>query len=132
MKKSLKYLIIGIILILALAGCQTENSSDDIVVPEYSSDVIDWSLYSWQEDGEWVFSIIDRYSGFTTFEEVTAEEYRLYGVDTLYEAVTHLPDNSEILWTGYVVPDTVLPPEDLLYEILDYCNAVGVPVMVMN
>ena len=132
MKKLLGLMILSLVVIMGISGCQTANEAEIIEVPDYPSDVIDWSMYSWQEDGEWVFSIVDRYAGYTSFEEISAEEFRLDGLEVLVEALLHLPDNSEILWTEYAIAGTVLPPSELLYEILTYCNSIGVPVIVMN
>jgi hypothetical protein len=132
MKNSLKLLVLGIILILITAGCKSANNETVITIPEYDSDVIDWSIFSWQEDGEWVFSIVERYGGYETFEEISADEVKLPGVETLFEALLQLPENTQLVWTEHVIPGTELPPTDLLYQILDYCNSVGVPVVVLN
>ena len=101
-------MILSLVVLLGISGCQSGDAAEIIEVPEYPSDVIDWSIYSWQEDGEWVFSIVDRYAGYTTFEEISADEFRLDGVEVLVEALLHLPDNSEILWTEYAIAGTVL------------------------
>jgi hypothetical protein len=132
MMKMLTYMLLGILFVLAMAGCQSEVDLGEYSIPEYSSDVIDWSLYSWQEDGEWMFSIVDRYGGYETFEEISADEFKLPNLDYLLEALVHLPENSEVLWTEYIIPGTELPPQELVLQILDYCNSIGVPVIVLN
>jgi hypothetical protein len=132
MKKAIGLLVIGILFVLGITGCQTTNEAGEITVPDYPSDVIDWNLYSWQEDGEWAFSIVDRYAGYDSFEQVSADEFKLGSLDHLLEALVNLPDNSAIFWTEHIIPGTVLPPTDLLYDILDYCNSIGVPVVVLN
>lgn len=132
MKKSFVFGLIALMVVFGITGCQSELDADVIEVPDYPSDVIDWNIYSWQEDGDWVYSIVDRNAGYTTFEEISMDEWKLPGLDYLVEALDHLPDNSELFWSEYIIPGTELPPEELLYEILNYCNAIGVPVVVLN
>jgi hypothetical protein len=132
MKKFLNLLAIGIVLLLVLTGCQNENDEGLVTVPDYPSDVINWNMYSWQEGGEWVFSIVDHEAGYDTFDQISADEFKLPGLDYLVEALQHLPEHSQLVWTEHVITGTELPDTTLIYEILNYSNSIGVAVSVMN
>ena len=134
MKKSLLFGLLALLILVLIAGCQTNDNliEETYTIPEYPPDVIDWNMYSWVEDEEWVFSIVDRSAGYDQFEQISAEEFDLVGINQLMDALTMLPENSEVFWSGYIIAGTTMPPQDLVYEILNLSNALGVPILVLD
>ena len=63
-----------------------------------------FEIYSWQEKGEWCFSLHTGTNRMKTFEEVTAEETALHGFEALKEQLGGLAKDEFVTWSPAAFP----------------------------
>lgn len=89
-----------------------------------------YELYSWQADGAWSFSLLVGTNRLKTYEEVTSAEVAVQGVEAIKAALGELPNGEQVFWSAKRVPDTALPPDEVINEIAAHCEQVGVVLAV--
>jgi hypothetical protein len=85
-----------------------------------------YELYSWQVQGEWVFVLVVGTNRLKTYDEISAPEVGVKGLDAIKGELDLLPAGEYVFWTAGRVPNTVLPPSELVGEIVAYCTQRGI------
>ncbi len=82
-----------------------------------------YELYSWQEDGQWYFSILIGTNREKTMAEIQAPVSRLKGVDKLQPVLEAIPADQFLTWaSGESLP---LPPDEILKQVQEICAEQG-------
>ncbi len=102
-----------------------------------------YELYSWQEEGQWHFTLITGTNRNKTLEEITTGEdigpedgwVRIHaiGVDEVKTLLSRVPEGEFVSWCdgGFVLPTEeavtklVLPPVEIIEEIKDHAEQCG-------
>jgi len=107
-----------------------------------------YELYSWQEDGQWRFTLITGTNRTKTMEEITSEEdfisetgwvkIHVVGVDAIKDVLGRVPEGESVCWCdGLHIGQTTetdiniqLPPEAAIDDIKEYARQCGLDFMV--
>jgi hypothetical protein len=91
-------------------------------------------LYSWQEDGEWHYSLMSGTNRLKTAEEIrraTPDHWgsptRIKGLDALSREFARVPKGAELMWTGGA--DWPLPPEPVRAQVKTMAEQAGAKVV---
>jgi hypothetical protein len=109
-----------------------------------------YELYSWQEEGQWHFTLITGTNRNKTLEEITTGEnieskdgwvnIHVVGVEEIKDVLSRVPENEWVFWTGgwFVNPpepatiQLILPPEDIVNEITHYAEGLSLDFHVAD
>ena len=82
-----------------------------------------WELYSWLEADDWRFALVPGTNRLKTREEVVAAG--VPGIQEIVQALVNLARGEEVFWSTQRVPDTTMPPDDLVASIEARCEDMG-------
>lgn len=105
-----------------------------------------YELYSWEEEGQWYFTLITGTNRLKTIEEITSEgdlisetgwvKIRVVGADAIKDVLSRLPEGEAVFWydelhTGESTEtDLQLPPEQMVDAIERYTEQCGLDFVV--
>ena len=119
----------AVVLALLAAGCQNGSTSSYMqATPTMTPN--GYEMYSWQEDGEWYFALIEASPKLETLEEIKASEWVVKGVEAFKASLEYMPPGESLFWTEGVVVGTVLPNESVLFDIVEYCRMFGIDITI--
>jgi hypothetical protein len=82
-----------------------------------------YELYSWQQDGQWYFSVLIGTNREKNLEEIQASDVTLQGIDELQGVLESIPAGQYVTW---LLPDGLaFPPDETIQEVEDACKAQG-------
>ena len=117
-------------LFVILPGCQLSQASPTPGLPAKS--MKGYELYSWNEGGEWFYTLLVGTNRLKTQEEVTSLAARLDNLDALKFELDHLDMGEEVFWVVDRVPGMALPPGDLVDEVSAFCQKRGVKLTIID
>lgn len=122
----------AVVLALLAAGCQNGSSPN---IPSYmlatpTMTPGGYEMYSWQEDGEWYFALIEASPKHETLEEVKASEWVVKGLEEFKASLEYLHPGESLFWTEGVVEGTVLPNQNVLFELVEYLRTLGIDITI--
>ena len=96
-----------------------------------------FELYSWQAgeaacEGGWCFALVAGTNRIKTYEEITSSEVRVGGLDALKRELGQLASGEQVFWLEGRVPNTALPPDDVIEEVRGYCEQRGIRLHVLT
>jgi hypothetical protein len=128
-------------LALFLAGCRTATPAAQpdglnltgtvihAVPPEHGPEALlpqpgqgsmkGFEVYSWQEEDEWVFTVLIGTNRQKALDEIQAPSARLEGIEELRAVLESMPAGEVVTWLSPV--PLGLPPEDILQEVRETC-----------
>ena len=130
----------SLLLILILAACQpsvqinpTQGSStqpgvSDLLPKPGEKSMKGFELYSWQENGDWVYSLLVGTNREKTVAEIQAQEARLKNLDALKKILESIPAEEQISWVQRT--PFSLPPEAVLVSVEKICQKQGLRLTV--
>jgi hypothetical protein len=107
-----------------------------------------YELYSWQEEGQWHFTLITGTNRNKTLEEIVSGDsiepedgwvdIHTSGVENIKTVLSRVPEYEFVSWnegqfvvpTEQVIVKLILPPEDIVNEIKDHAEQCGLNIMV--
>ncbi len=107
-----------------------------------------YELYSWEEEGQWHFTLITGTNRTKTMEEITSKEdfisetgwvkIHVVGADAIKDVLSHLPEGESVFWCdelhiGQVAETNIslqLPPEQITGAIEEYARQCGLDFTV--
>ena len=105
-----------------------------------------YELYSWEEEGQWHFTLITGTNRIKTLEEITSEEdfisetgwvrIQVVGADAAKDVLSRLPDDESVFWFDELhigqptEIDFQLPPEQIANEIEGYSEQCGLDFVI--
>jgi len=105
-----------------------------------------YELYSWEEDGQWHFTLITGTNRIKTIEEITSKEdfiseagwvkIQVVGADAIKDVLSRLPEGESVLWCDELhiwqstETDLQLPPEQIADAIEEYAKQCGLDFVV--
>ncbi|UCC95829.1 MAG: hypothetical protein JSW40_03545 [Candidatus Omnitrophota bacterium] len=118
------------LLFLIVSGC-TSNISEpqQLSKPMLPHSMEGYEIYSWQERGEWYFSLLSGANRSKVYEEVTSPDVAISGIVSLKEELVRLPKNELIVWATYGIIGLQLPPTEVIRDIQIYCGELGLTLV---
>ena len=105
-----------------------------------------YELYSWEEGGQWHFTLITGTNRIKTLEEITSEEefisktgwvkIQVVGADAIKDVLSRLPEGESVFWCDELhigqptETDLQLPPEETTEAIEEYAEQCGLDFVV--
>ncbi|MDY7075890.1 MAG: hypothetical protein SXV54_03095 [Chloroflexota bacterium] len=128
MSKKLLSAAFALLLATLLGGCQSNGVAPTVTRPARS--MKGFELYSWQAEGKWRFALVVGTNRIKTFEEIASPDVCVEGLDALWESLDQLAGGEQVFWSGGRVPNTVLPPDDMLEQVRAYCAQRGIHLTI--
>lgn len=105
---------------VVLSGCGATSEPEATPFPESMKG---YELYSWQDGGQWRFSILVGTNREKTLDEIKSADVVLSGVDELKSTLELIPMGQYITWSSRETLS--FPPEDLLKQVEQTCDEKG-------
>jgi hypothetical protein len=110
-----------------LAGCGASSQATATSFPESMKG---YELYSWQEGGQWKFSLLVGTNREKTLEEIQSADILLSGVDELTSTLKNIPSGQYITWSSRETLS--LPPDEIRSEVERTCKEQGLLLNVAS
>jgi hypothetical protein len=141
------WILLAVVLAATASGCAVQGPRSAVPEPLPLS-MKGYELYSWQNGGQWVFTLITGTNRLKTLAEITTApdseradgliKVSARGIAELESLLTRLPSKSEIFWMGSgslmqagVEPGGLsLPPQDVIAGIQERCLKLGLTLTV--
>ena len=105
-----------------------------------------YELYSWEEEGQWHFTLITGTDRIKTIEEITSKEdfisetgwvkIQAVGADAIKDVLSRLPEGESVFWCDELHlgqstdTDLQLPSEEIADAIQEYANQCGLDFVI--
>jgi hypothetical protein len=141
MRNKLIIIVVSVLAVSVLTACHGAPS----LLPRSMKG---YELYSWQEQGQWHFTLITGTNRNKTLEEITTGEdevteddwIRLHtvGEEALKKLLDRVPEGEFVIWnagnfvnpTDQAMQMLIYPSHDLINEITAYADQLGLDFMV--
>jgi hypothetical protein len=112
---------------LVVFGCGGTDSAST-----GSSSMKGWELYSWQEEGQWCFSLLEGTNRAKSIDEIQSPDTRLEGIEALRPALEGLESGEWVTWwdPSWAGEALEFPPADLVEEVRSVCEERGLHLTV--
>ena len=118
--KTIRTLLFAILLGSWLSGCGGAAHSTATPFPESMKG---YELYSWQDGGEWKFSVLIGTNRDKTLEEIKSADVVLADVDALLATLEKIPAGQYVTWSS---KETLsFPPQDIRRQVEQVCKDQG-------
>jgi hypothetical protein len=120
----------------AATACQPADSgagaTPTTVQPTATLAMKGYELYSWQASAEWCFSLVLGTNRLKTHEEVTADTVAVRGIHAIQARLERLPRGEQVFWVRQDVPGMALPPDEIVDQIVQFCERLGIHIAVVR
>ena len=140
--KPITLIIISIVLVLGVLVPNIGATSIEKLPRSFKG----YELYSWEDEGQWHFTLITGTNRLKTIEEITSKEdsisengwvkIKVVGADAIKDVLGRLPGGESVFWcdelhTGQSTEtDLQLPPEQIADAIEEYAKQCGLDFVV--
>jgi hypothetical protein len=122
--KIIQTLLFAVLLGSLVSGCGA--ASQQTATP-FAESMKGYELYSWQDGGQWKFSLLVGTNREKTLEEIKSANVVLTGVDALTSTLKNIPSGQYITWSS---PETLaFPPDEIRSQVKQVCEDNG---LVLN
>lgn len=90
-----------------------------------------YELYSWQMEGTWTFALVPGTNRIKTYDEIASSDTRVQGLEALRRELDQLASGEQVFWSEGRVPNTALPPDDVIEDVRAYCEQRGIRLEVL-
>ena len=118
--KTIRTFLFAILLGSLLAGCGAASQPTATSFPESMKG---YELYSWQDGGQWKFSLLIGTNREKTLEEIKSADVALSGVEALSSTLEKIPAGQYITWSSRETLS--FPPDDIRNQVEQICNDQG-------
>ena len=91
-----------------------------------------WELYSWQEEGQWRFSLLEGTNRAKSIDEIQSPDTRIEGIEALRPALEGLESGEWVTWWDHSWTGEALefPPAELVERVRSMCEERGLELTV--
>ena len=118
--KTIRTLLFAVLLGSYLTGC---GRAVQPTVTPFPASMKGYELYSWQDGGQWKFSVLVGTNREKTVEEIKSADMVLSGVNELTSALEKIPAGQYITWSARETLS--FPPEDIRSQVEQVCQDKG-------
>jgi hypothetical protein len=125
-----------IILTVFVSGCQsaTPKPTEQVVNPLLpvpgAKTMKGYELYSWQEGGQWYFSVLIGTNREKTLEEIQAPGAKLKGIEELQPLLESIPAGEYVTWWSR--ESLAFPPEEMFKQVQEICKRQGLELEIVK
>lgn len=125
--KTIRFLLFSTLLGLLLSSCGVPAQP---AATQPAESMKGYELYSWQDGGEWKFSLLVGTNREKTLDEIKSTNTALPGVEVLNSALTTISSGQYITW---VSKDTLsFPPDDIIKQVEQLCKDKGLILSIVK
>jgi hypothetical protein len=108
-------------LALSLVGCGMDATT---TTDGWRTSMKGWELYSWQADGEWLFSLLEGTNREKSRAEIQAPAATLEGIDALQKALELIAPGQYVTWwsPSWVEGGLAFPSDEMIAEVERICD----------
>jgi hypothetical protein len=123
---AIRFILCVIILAAFVSGCQnmtpkpTEQTVNPLLPVPGVKAMKGYELYSWQEEGQWYFSVLIGTNREKTLEEIQAPDAKLKGIEELQSLLESIPAGEYVTW--WPREPFAFPPEEMLKQVQEICR----------
>lgn len=110
-----------------LSGCGAASQPTATPFPESMKG---YELYSWQDGGQWKFSLLVGTNREKTLEEIKSADVLLSDVDELTATLKKIPSGQYITWSSREALS--FPPDDIRSQVEQVCKDKGLILNVAS
>lgn len=125
--KMIRSLLFSLLLGLALSGCAAAEQPTASPLPESMKG---YELYSWEENGQWRFSLLVGTNREKTIDEIKSADTVLPDVDALTSTLEKIPSGQFITWSSRETLS--FPPDDMIQQIEQTCKDAGLIFIIVK
>src|ERR1044071_8494015 len=127
--KTIRTLLFAILILLGslLSGCGAASQATPTPFPESMKG---YELYSWQDSGQWKFSILIGTNREKTLDEIKSADVMLSGVEALTSTLEKIPSGQYITWSSRETLS--LPPEEIRSQVEQVCKDKGLILTIAS
>lgn len=125
--KTIRTFLLAILFGTSLTACAAGTQP---TATPFSESMKGYELYSWQESGEWKFSLLVGTNREKTLEEIQSAEVVLSGVEALTATLKQIPAGQYITWSTR--ESLALPPDEILKQVEQTCEEQGLILNVAS
>jgi|SRR5688572_5082856 len=125
--KTIRSFLLVILLGASLSGCG--NASQPAAIPLGES-MKGYELYSWQDSGQWKFSLLVGTNREKTLDEIKSADNVLSSVDALQAKLEEIPAGQYITWSARETLS--FPPDDIVQQVEQTCKDEGLILSVAS
>jgi hypothetical protein len=119
------------------SGTQTQSQAPEETPPPaqqvaQTSSTEGYQLYSWEQHGEWHFSLLSGSNKLRAFEEVSADEVAVEGIASIKSRLRGLPRGTPVHWSCHETVNTEFPPQSTIAVISTYCTQRGLDLTIKH
>lgn len=118
--KTIRTLLFSILLGSLLSGCGTATQP---TATPFAESMKGYELYSWQEGGQWKFSVLVGTNREKSLDEIKSTEVVLSGIDALTATLEKIPAGQYITWSSR--ESLSFPPDDIRSQVEQVCKDRG-------
>jgi hypothetical protein len=118
--KPVLYFLLFCALGLILAACRTASQPQ---VTPLAKSMKGYELYSWHENGRWLFSLLVGTNREKTLDEIKSSDTTLSDVEALIFMLEKVPPGQYITWSSRETLS--FPPDSIIKQIEKVCNDKG-------
>jgi hypothetical protein len=117
---TIRSLFFAVLLGSLLSGCGT--TAQPTATP-FAESMKGYELYSWQDGGQWKFSVLMGTNREKTLDEIKSADVVLTGVYALTSTLKKIPTGQYITWSSRETLS--LPPDDIRSQVEQVCKDKG-------
>ena len=113
-------LLFSFFLVFVFSSCGTATQPAATQFPESMKG---YELYSWQDNGQWKFSLLPGTNREKTIDEIKSIDTVLLDINSLKSAIGNIPSGQYISWSS---KETLsFPPDEIIRQIEQICKVNG-------
>ena len=125
--KTIQTLLFALLLGWLLSGCGAASQPTATSFPESMKG---YELYSWQEGGQWKFSVLIGTNREKTLDEIKSADVALSGVEALTSTLEKIPAGQYITWSSRETLS--FPPEEIRNQVEKVCKDKGLILTIAS
>ena len=118
MKTIRAFLFILFVSLISACGSATEPPATP-----FAESMKGYELYSWQEGGQWKFSIMVGTNREKSLEEIKSAATVFSGVEELTAALERMPEGQYVTWSSRETLS--FPPDEIIEQVEKICEEQG-------
>ena len=125
--KTIRTLLFAVLFGSSLSGC---GPASQPTPSPFAESMKGYELYSWQDGGQWRFSLLVGTNREKTLEEIKSADVILSGVDELTSTLKNIPSGQYITWSSR--ESLSLPPDEIRSQVELTCKEQGLILNVAS
>ena len=125
--KQFRFALCSLLLALLLVACAPAQPP----TPQLSQGSMKgYELYSWQQAGQWYFSVLIGTNREKTLTEIQSPDTSLRGLDALQPVLKKIPAGQYVMWSTR--SGLSFPPDAIVSQVVQICQEQGLQLSILK